>query len=93
MGSPPLPVGTCGRIQVYPLNWGGIRARVRYQDYDGVTRHIERSAPRGRSRVRCEQRDPGATGAGERDTPRSCYRASSAWRSATTHSTPAPCAS
>lgn len=42
MGRPPLPVGTYGRIQVYPLSWGGFRARVRYRDYDGVTRHIER---------------------------------------------------
>jgi integrase len=42
MDRPPLPVGTYGRIQVYPLSWGGFRARVRYRDYDGVTRHIER---------------------------------------------------
>jgi len=45
MGRPPLPVGTYGRIQVYPLSWGGFRARVRYRDYDGVTRHIERAGP------------------------------------------------
>ncbi|MGB7798279.1 MAG: site-specific integrase [Pseudonocardiaceae bacterium] len=45
MGRPPLPVGTYGRIQVYPLTWGGFRARVRYRDYDGVTRHIERVGP------------------------------------------------
>lgn len=45
MGRPPLPVGTYGRIQVYPLSWGGFRARVRYRDYDGATRHIERAGP------------------------------------------------
>jgi integrase len=45
MGRPPLPVGTYGRIQVYRLSWGGFRARVRYRDYDGVTRHIERVGP------------------------------------------------
>ena len=45
MGRPPLPVGTYGRIQVYPLIWGGFRARVRYRDYDGVTPHIERVGP------------------------------------------------
>jgi hypothetical protein len=44
-GRPPLPVGTYGRIQVYRLSWGGFRARVRYRDYDGVTRHIERVGP------------------------------------------------
>ena len=47
MGRPPLPVGTYGRIQVYRLSWGGFRARVRYRDYDGVTRHIERVGPPG----------------------------------------------
>jgi integrase len=51
MGRPPLPVGTYGRIQVYPLSWGGFRARVRYRDYDGVTRHIERA---GSSRTGAE---------------------------------------
>lgn len=44
MGRPPLPVGTYGEIVVHPVvgRRPRFRARVRFRDYDGVTRHVER---------------------------------------------------
>lgn len=44
MSRPPLPVGTWGSITVTgtPGRW---RARTRFRDYDGVTRHVERTGP------------------------------------------------
>lgn len=42
MGRPPLPIGTYGVITTYALPGGGHRARTRFRDYDGVTRHVER---------------------------------------------------
>lgn len=42
MARPPLPIGTYGKIKTYPLPEGGFRARVRFRDHDGVTRHVER---------------------------------------------------
>lgn len=50
MGHPPLPIGTAGRIKVYPTG-DMYRARARFRDYDGVTRHVERV---GRSRTAAE---------------------------------------
>jgi integrase len=50
MGRPPLPIGTAGRIKVYPAG-GVFRARARFRDYDGVTRHVERV---GRSKTGAE---------------------------------------
>lgn len=48
MARPPLPVGTYGQMYVFQLGEQRFRARVRYRDYDGVTRLVERS---GRSRT------------------------------------------
>jgi integrase len=44
MGRPPLPIGTYGEITVSsaPGRRGRFRARVRFRDVDGVTRHVER---------------------------------------------------
>jgi integrase len=41
MARPPLPVGTYGKISIYPYA-AGYRARTLYRDYDGVTRRVER---------------------------------------------------
>jgi integrase len=43
MGRPPLPLGTYGKIRVYP-HGGGFRAITSYRDYDGTTRPVERHA-------------------------------------------------
>jgi integrase len=44
MARPPLPVGTYGEITTHPLagRRPRFRARARFRDYDGITRHVER---------------------------------------------------
>jgi integrase len=44
MARPPLPIGTYGEISISPVpgRRGRFRARVRFRDVDGVTRHVER---------------------------------------------------
>lgn len=44
MGRPPLPIGTYGEIALSPApgRRGRFRARVRFRDVDGITRHVER---------------------------------------------------
>ncbi len=41
MARPELPIGTAGKIRTEKLGPGRFRARVRFRDYDGVTRDIE----------------------------------------------------
>lgn len=44
MARPPLPIGTYGEISVTPApgRRSRFRARVRFRDLDGITRHVER---------------------------------------------------
>jgi hypothetical protein len=43
MARPPLPLGTAGKIKTFPIA-GRYRSRVRYRDYDGVARQMEKTA-------------------------------------------------
>ena len=45
MARPPLPVGTHGKITVYPAGHGRYRARCRYRHYDGRVYPVERYGP------------------------------------------------
>src|SRR5688572_11388763 len=71
MARPPLPVGTYGKISIYPYA-AGYRARTLYRDYDGVTRRVERH---GRTKGAAERalrlalRDRVHVGAGADITP------------------------
>lgn len=51
MGRPPLVLGTAGHLRLYKTA-SGYRARILFRDYDGVTRHVERS---GRTKNAAEQ--------------------------------------
>lgn len=50
-GRPPLPIGTHGKIRVYPAA-SGFRALTKFRDFDGVTRQVERA---GKSRAAAER--------------------------------------
>lgn len=51
MARPPLPIGTHGKIRVYPTP-AGYRAVTKFRDYDGVTRTVERA---GRTKAAAER--------------------------------------
>lgn len=51
MGRPPLPIGTHGKIRIYPTG-SGFRALTKFRDFDGVTRPVERA---GSSRAAAER--------------------------------------
>jgi integrase len=53
MGSPPLPVGTFGKIDFLVLGKGRVRARASFRDYDGHRRLVTRY---GFSRAHAERR-------------------------------------
>jgi integrase len=53
MARPPLPVGTHGKITVYPAGRGRYRARCRYRHYDGRVYPVERY---GSTRTKAELR-------------------------------------
>jgi integrase len=44
MGRPSLPLGTFGKIRTYVEPTGGYTCRTLFRDFDGVTRHVERTA-------------------------------------------------
>ncbi|MEV6816488.1 site-specific integrase, partial [Micromonospora sp. NPDC051296] len=52
MARPELPIGTSGKIRTERLGPGRFRARVRFRDYDGVTRDIEVTNTTGPAAVR-----------------------------------------
>ena len=52
MARPELPIGTAGKIRTEKLGPGRFRARVRFRDYDGVTRDIEVTDTTGPAAVR-----------------------------------------
>lgn len=52
MPRPPLPIGTHGKITTYQVGANSWRARTKFRDSDGVTRHVERA---GKSKARAER--------------------------------------
>lgn len=72
MARPPLPIGTYGKVTIYPRPEGGFRARVRFRDYDGAVRHVERhgaSRTAATNNLREALRDRGQAVVGSDVTP------------------------
>lgn len=73
MARPPLPLGTHGRIRIYPTTTG-YRARTMVRDYDGRTRQLERNGPTktaAESALKVAVRDRGRVGDYAEITPES----------------------
>lgn len=71
MARPPLPIGTYGVTKTYAAA-GVYRSRVRFRDYDGVTRHVERVGPSrtaAENNLRTALRDRGQAVTGGDVTP------------------------
>ncbi len=45
MGRPPLPLGTSGKVLFATLPNGGVKARVKFRDYDGRVRLVSKVGP------------------------------------------------
>lgn len=74
MPRPPLPLGTHGEIRCYKIGDRKYRARVKYRDYDGKVRHVERmgtSKSGAKEALKQALRDRSHSVAGDEVTPQS----------------------